>query len=222
MSKPQAKTRKIDNLPETLDAMPEISTQDIKPESNPFTSTDWRMLAYSWMGLLVRVLLIAGGIFTVVQFLDGKEEKRVERTLQLVELWERDEYQEAQRAVSERLDALNAKYASLLGANASASERAIYLDQVGVEAMTEEGGTLPLGEFRAAFDRILYFLNRMAFCVEGNLCSRRMVNEYFGDFAGSFWDYFHGFIEQQRRNGEPRLAAPLEAYIAQLPSHDAK
>lgn len=208
--------RKIKQLPETLDARPEVSAQEIKPEANPFTSADWRMLAYAWMGLVVRAFLIAGGIFTVVQFLDAKEEKRVERTLQLIELWEREEYQQAQRALSERLDALNARHAGLLGSSPSAAERAVYLDQVGMEAMTPDGGALPLPEFRAAFDRILYFLNRMAFCVEGNLCSRSMVDEYFGDFASSFWGYFGGFIEQQRREGSSRLAEPLETYLGGL------
>jgi len=214
--------RKIEQLPETLDAMPQVSPQEIKAESNPFTSRDWRMLAYAWMGLVVRGILIGGAAFTIIQFLDAKEEKRVERTLQLVELWERAEYQDAQRAVSARLDALNAKYAGLIGSSPSAAERTVYLDQVGIEAMTEQGGDLPLPEFRAAFDRVLYFLNRMAFCVEGNLCSRRMVDGYFGDFAGSFWDYFRGFIEQQRARGEAGLAAPLEGYVAGLPAREGR
>jgi hypothetical protein len=223
MSKSPGKApRKIEPFPETLDALPDVSPQEIKPESNPFTSRDWRMLVYAWMGLLVRGILVGGAIFTVVQFLDGKEETRVERTLQLVELWEREEYQDAQRAVSARLDALNTKYAGLIGSNPSAAERAVYLDQVGIEAMTEAGGEMQIAEFRAAFDRVLYFLNRMAFCVEGNLCSKDMVDGYFGDFAGSFWDYFRGFIEQQRARGETRLAAPLEAYVAKLPDRQSR
>ena len=227
MSRPPARERKagarrIEPFPETVEAVPDVSPQEIKPETNPFTSRDWRMLAYAWMGLAVRLILIGGAIFTIIQFLDSKEEKRVERTMQLVELWEREEYQQASRAVAARLDALNARYSGLLGPGAGEAERAVLREQMGLEAMTAEGGDLPLGEFRTAFDRVLYFLNRMAFCVEGNLCSERMVDGYFGDFASSFWDYFHGFVEQQRGNGDPRLAAPLEGYIAGLRAREAR
>jgi hypothetical protein len=161
----------------------------------------------------VRLLLVVGGLFSAYQYLENKEEKRVERTLQLVDAWERDEYQDAQRAVSERLDALNAKYASLLGARPSAAERAVYLERIGVEAMTADGGEMPLADFRAAFGRVLYFLNRVAFCVDGNLCSRQMADGYFGDYALSFWQYFKGYVAQERETGTANLAAPLEAYV---------
>ena len=167
-AKPPA-PRKIEQLPETTEAFPDVSTHEIKPESNPFTSRDWRMLGYAWAGMAVRVMILLGGAFTAYQYLDAKEEKRVERTLQLVELWERGEYQTAQQTVADRLDALNARYAGLLGANPTPAERRVYLEQIGIEAMKEDGGSMPLGEFRAQFNRVLYFLNRMAFCVEGKL-----------------------------------------------------
>ena len=111
--------RRIEPLPETSEAHPEVSAQEIKPESNPFTSQDWRMLGYAWMGFLVRLLVVAGGLFSAYQYLENKQEKRVERTLQLVEAWERGDYQDAQHAIAERLDALNAKYADLLGGKVS-------------------------------------------------------------------------------------------------------
>ena len=209
----EAPPRRIEQLPETTEGLPEVSTQEAKPESNPFTSRDWRMLGYAWAGFLVRLLLVAGGLFSAYQYLENKEEKRVERTLQLVDAWERDEYQDAQRAVSERLDGLNAKYASLLGANPSPNDRAVYMERIGVEAMTADGGEMKLADFRASFGRVLYFLNRVAFCVDGNLCSRQMADGYFGDYALSFWQYFKGYVAQEREAGSTNLAAPLEAYV---------
>lgn len=222
MSGAGAPPRRIDNLPEQVDSHPDVGPQEIKPESNPFTSGDWRMLGYAWMGLAVRILLVAGALFSAYQYLENKEEKRVERTLQLVDAWERAEYQDAQRAISERLDGLNAKYAGLLGKAPSAADRSVYVEQIGLEAMTAEGGDMPPADFRAAFDRTLYFLNRVAFCVEGKLCSRAMTDGYFGDFALSFWQYFKGYIEKERKAGSASLAAPLEAYVATLPSGAGK
>ncbi|HTV68493.1 MAG TPA: hypothetical protein VMF90_08155, partial [Rhizobiaceae bacterium] len=70
---------------------------------NLFVGGDWRVSANAWAGFGLRVLLILGSLFTVFQYLAAREEKRVERTLEIVEMWERPEFQEAQRAVKVRL-----------------------------------------------------------------------------------------------------------------------
>ena len=66
------KPRRIDQLPETLEGMPETSTQEVKPESNPFTSRDWRMLLYAWAGLGVRILLVVGAAFLTASDILGR------------------------------------------------------------------------------------------------------------------------------------------------------
>ena len=201
-------------LAETVTAIPEVSAQDIKKEENPFTHGDWRMLSYAWSGFALRVLLVLATIFSAYQYLQAREEKRIERALELVELWERQEYQEAQRALKRRLADLNQRYRSDLGSNPSAAELAIFQDRVGVEALTEGGGTMPLADFRDAFDRNVYFLNRLSFCVEGGLCSRAVADAYFLDYARSFWAYFSGFIRQERRRGSPNFAKAIEDYVS--------
>jgi hypothetical protein len=94
------------------------------------------------------------------------------------------------------------------------------MERIGSEAMTAEGGDKPLADFRADFDRVLYFLNRIGFCVEGKLCARSMTNDYFGDYALSFWQYFRGYVMAERKAGSTGLAAPLETFIAQLPASE--
>lgn len=200
-------------LPETGEALPWQSSHDIKKESNPFTDRDWRMLAYAWSGFLLRIVLVLGACFSVYQFLAAREEKRVERTLQLVELWEQDGYQQAQKALKTRLAALNAQYAALLGENLTQRERALIYDRIGQQALTEKGGALPVAEFQDHFDKIVYFLNRMSFCIEGDLCSRKVADAYFRDFAVSFWAYFSGYIERQRKAGSSTYALPIETYV---------
>ncbi len=205
--------RKPAALPETAGAMPWLSAQDAKKETNPFTERDWRMLVYAWSGLVIRITLVLGAVFSVYQFLAAREERRVERSLQLVELWERTDYQAAQRALKTRLGELNARYANLIGNQPSASEQAIYANRIGLEALTADGGTMPLAEFQDQFDRIVYFLNRVAFCVEGDLCSRAVADAYFRDFAASFWSYFSGYIAQTRKKASPNFAVPIEQYL---------
>lgn len=205
--------RKETQLPETTEGFPWPSNHEIKKESNPFTDRDWRMWLYAWSGLFVRFTIILGAAFTVYQYLASREQTRVQRTLELVELWEKPEYQDAQRAVKQRLSDLNEKYAGLLGANPSEKELAVYYDRIGLEALTDGGGTMPLAEFSGQFDRVVYFLNRVAFCVQGDICSQHIADAYFRDYAASFWQYFAGYIAKQRKAGASSFARPIEEYL---------
>ena len=205
--------KKKTQLPETTEGFPWPSNHEIKKESNPFTERDWRMWLYAWSGLVVRFTIILGAAFTNYQYLANREQTRVQRTLELVELWEKPEYQDAQRAVKQRLSELNEKYANLLGANPTEKEMAVYYDRIGLEAMTASGGTMPLAEFGGQFDRVVYFLNRIAFCVEGAICSQRIADAYFRDYAASFWQYFAGYIAKQRKAGANSYARPIEDYL---------
>lgn len=196
-----------------MEPFPEPSPQDIKKESNPFTDKDWRMWIYAWSGFMLRLMLVFGASFSVYQYLAARQEKRVERTMLLVERWEQPQYQEAQKALKQRLTALNEKYASLLGAKPSDKELAIYYRKIGTEVMTAQGGAMPLPEFQAHFDRVLYFLNRVSACASATLCAPELADEYFKDYAASFWGYFAGYIQQQRQAGSSNYAQPLEAYL---------
>lgn len=200
-------------LPETIEGFPWPSNHEIKKESNPFTDRDWRMWLYAWSGLAVRFTIVLGAAFTVYQFLATREQTRVQRTLELVELWEKPEYQDAQRAVKQRLADLNEKYAGLLGANPTDNELSVYYDRIGVEAMAEDGGTMALPAFSAEFDRVVYFLNRVSFCVDGGICSKPIADAYFRDYAESFWRYFAGYIAKQRKAGASSFARPIENYL---------
>ncbi len=190
----------------------EDAPPEIKKEANPFTEGDWHMIVNAWFGLAVRVVLVVGAVFSVYQFLVAREETRIQRALEMVQLWEQPEYQEAQRAVRRRIDALNTKYADLLADQQTASTRSILRKKIGLEAMTPNGEP-PAEEFQEQFDRVVYFLNRVSFCVEGGLCSRDVIDAYFRDYANSFWEYFSDYAGQQRKTVSATYAKPIEAYV---------
>jgi hypothetical protein len=206
-----------ETLPETTEGFPWASSHDVKKDSNPFTDRDWRMFIYAWSGMLVRFAVIFTLMFSVYQFLANQEQKRVEQTMSLVELWETKDYQQAQRALKDRLTALNAKYDNLLSATPSPSEEQVFRQRIGIQAMTAAGGDMPLADFTDNFDRIVYFLNRLSFCVDGKLCSRDVTDAYFRDYAVSFWSYFAGYVDKQRKAGSPSFAVAIEKYVREGP-----
>jgi len=216
-SQAPAANKKPETLPETTEGFPWPSAHEIKKESNPFTDRDWRMLVYAWAGMAVRLAIIFTLAFSVYQFLANQDQKRVEQTMSLVELWESKDFHEAQRALKERLSALNAKYDNLLGANPTPTEEQVFRQRIGIEAMTATGGTMPIADFSDNFDRVVYFLNRLSICVEGKLCSREVADAYFHDYAVSFWSYFAGYVEKERKAGSSNFATAIETYVRQGP-----
>lgn len=201
--------KKIDKLTD----LPLPSMQDTKDEPNPFTASDWRLFLFAWSGFTLRILLCVGAIFSAMQFLQSRHEKRVERSLDLVTLWESDSFQKAQSAVKRRLGDLNRQSAGLITPQTTPEQLAIIMSSIGNQAMTAEGGEIPLGEFREHFDRVVYFLSRVASCVEGNLCDQSVADEFFLDYARSFWSFFSDWIEKARRQGAPNLAIGIENYL---------
>jgi hypothetical protein len=180
---------------------------------NLFSEGDWRVSANAWAGFGLRVLLICGTLFTVFQYMAQRQETRVERALQLVEIWERSEYQEAQKALKDRLAALIKDNPNTFG-NAP-KELALYYEKIGLAAMTAAGGDMALPLFQEHFDKMLYFLNRVAFCVDRNICDQDIADSYFADFAADFWRYFHGYVEKQRKEGSANYAEAVEKYVAE-------
>jgi hypothetical protein len=206
MSKPP---KKID----TGTGIPTPPTQDPKDEPNPFAARDWRLFLFAWTGFALRVLLCVGAVFSAMQFLQARHEKRVERTLDLVSLWESDEFQKSQSAVKRRVGELNRQSAGLITPQTTPEQLDIIMTSIGNQAMTPEGGEMPLADFQDHFDRVVYFLSRVASCVEGNLCDRGVADEFFLDYTQSFWRFFSDWIEKERRRGSPNLAIGIEAYI---------
>ncbi|MGD9914593.1 MAG: hypothetical protein AB7S80_10980 [Rhizobiaceae bacterium] len=218
---PKRKVR-IYSMPD--EAYPEGTTviQDDFNDGNPFNEEDWRVVLNAWVGFILRLVLVLAAGFSVVQYLQQREEARVSETLKLVDLWEQDQYQAAQQALRLRLAALNEKYADEFPASGSDAEKAFYFRKIGQEAMTSEGGTMPLPEFDEQFGRVVYFLNRVSFCVAENICSSDVSDAYFADYAVSFWRYFAGYAAQQRRDGVGNYAKAIEQYVKDVEARTAE
>jgi len=200
-------------LPETTEGLPWTSNHEIKKEPNAFVDADWYNLSYAWAGMAVRLVIIFGSIFSVYQFLAARSEKRVERTLGLVELWESQDYQAAQVALNQKLAALNAENQSFLPKEPTPKELDVYMERIGLQAMQPNPADPASQALAQHFEKVVYFLNRMAFCVEGNLCSDEVADAYFKDYAISFWDYFGGYVKERRRTGSTTFAQPIENYV---------
>ena len=98
---------------------------------NIFADGDWRCFGQCLGGLpAARPADHRDPVFSVYQYWRPGQEMRVERTLQLVELWERGEYQEAQKCAEEASCRRSTKNTSdLLGNSPSQTELAVYYEK---------------------------------------------------------------------------------------------
>ena len=54
---------------------------------------------------------------------------------------------------------------------------------------------------------------RLASCVNTRLCDRAVADEFFLDYARSFWRFFSTHIERERRSSSANLAVGIETYV---------
>jgi hypothetical protein len=214
-------TPKKKKFPETTEGLPWFSNHEIKKEPNAFTDADWYNLSYAWAGMAVRLVIVFGSIFSVYQFMAARSEKKIERTLGLVERWETRDNQDAVTLINKRLAQVNEENKEFLPKNPSAEELTDYYARVGVVAMTPVPGDSLSTAMPDSFEKVVYFLNRVAFCVQGNLCDDEVADAYFEEYARSFWTYFSGYIDERRKSGSPAYAEPIENYVTSRASDSA-
>lgn len=151
------------------------------------------------IGLIAAILLAIIVMILAARYVANPPREMAKESMALVELWETPDYQAAQAAVRERLARLNQQYAGLLSGTPTEQEKTIFISQVGRAAMREDGGTMPLPEFKQKFDLLVRFFNRVSLCAETSICDSATIDAYFGDFLRSFYTYFGKYLSDSGR-----------------------
>lgn len=145
-----------------------------------------------WQGLsnIVTTLGVLGLLFAGVQYWQAREEGRAAETLNLIDIWETrgydDDFAKLRAAVTEFMAAVPEADMAAVATNARAAEnlRTKMYRQV-----------LGQPELEAAFERVVYFYNRLGLCVQANLCSTRTARIFFAEPFAAFRSNFASRIE---------------------------
>lgn len=167
-------------LPEIVEPTPNAG----KPE-NAAPSRTARFNAA--INFVVRVGFLGGLLFTGYQYIDSLRRERVERSFELVDLWESERIQGAQRTLESKLSKLQSETTKVFGAKPTAEDLK-FAEKVIGDAVFEQ--TKTDDELRNDFSTMLYFLNRVSYCATEGLCEASVVNDFFEDYAKQFWNYF--------------------------------
>ncbi|MGR3271788.1 hypothetical protein DU478_05380 [Thalassococcus profundi] len=157
-----------------------------------------------WDGLagLFTVLAVLGGLIGLIlayfELAQRREAARAEATLALLDVWEGatqggTHYLNAFRALDARVKANldEVPQADLDAARADDTMRAALYARVTREVMDDP-------EAQRAFEDVVYFFQRLAICVETNLCDREATLAFFGGPMRSFSLTFSAPIANRR------------------------
>ena len=150
-------------------------------------------------GLISIIVLLAGGTFGVVEYLDRKSSARAAETLHMIEVWETRGAGMAFQALSNEL--VKARKNVPQGQIADDARRAILVDNLTRRAIRN----LPDGHY----EKIVQFFTRLSLCIQAELCSEEVAAKFFADTLYGFQEWSVGEINR-RRMDIPDYAVELD------------
>ncbi|MBY5341190.1 hypothetical protein E0H35_06415 [Rhizobium leguminosarum bv. viciae] len=153
----------------------------------------WPATAVEWIEAVVKLSIVAGGLFAIFQFLDGKQTERVKATLQYVSRFENEDSaaNRARRALSDALR-VNAGNLQRLGSAHVSTQQASALKQKLASTILEDADD--------DMDVLLEldgFFNSLQICVRNEICDRNTSLEYFNSYANWLVGNFGEIIDER-------------------------
>lgn len=162
---------------------------------------------YYEVGAAIATMLgVVAIIFAFYQYLAQIEASKADRTIALVDLWTGGEvhnaYMKLDDGVSKLMDAMTEQERSDVAKSTDDQRKALRL-QLGVKAAADP-------EVTAALVEVEFFFNRLAVCVEANLCSQAVVRTFFADTLTDLMGSYGQAIKDRRNQGWRTFGVEME------------
>jgi hypothetical protein len=167
----------------------------------------------SFLAAAANVATAAGIIFAVVQYRGQAEATRTQQSLEYIEKWEDggylNDYEMLQSKLTEILNGLTLAERKFVDSAPASGKRTANANvgRATVGAIGEKG--------QETVDKLFYFFNKIAICVNYSLCSKSATDVFFREAVESFWIYFGWYAEEKRRTGYPTFAREIETYLGE-------
>lgn len=145
-------------------------------------------LLKGWLGIGA---VVCAGVLAPVEYLDVKQEKRVERTLSYVERYG-DRYADAAAILDEAIDVQFAQLSSLL------TDTTLSAEELSGEYTTFIMTLFADGELRTAMNSVLRFHEELAQCITNHLCDKEVAMSFFSNSAGDMLRTYYPYICDKR------------------------
>lgn len=166
---------------------------DEAQEKKLFGVSKWRWEALSSLFAIIGFFsVILAGIWGIYEYTQRVEADKARETLVLIEVWEtkgaKDSYNLLASKVSQLLGSLDIPQDMPEGEKIKNINSKV--DQIIMREKVSEN----------AFEEVVYFFNRLALCVEAELCSIKIAKVFYEDTLSSFLVYFENSIKKGQQN----------------------
>lgn len=162
------------------------------------------------LGMAVRTVVIIGGVLTYIQYSHSVKREQIQRSFELVDLWQGEKMQSSQNALQTEILKL-ARDAKSLSESSGNSLDPAFTQKVVADRLWDE--IAAGGELSTAFFDVLFFLNRASYCATSDLCDKPVIDDFFKDYAKQFWSYFGENLERSRATD----THPIKTYLEGRP-----
>lgn len=164
-----------------------------------------------WLSVFATVVsqgaLVAGGGFAAWQFLESRNDARVERTMEYILRYEDGPVGESRRSIRTALRPFASQFAEM-GSTVAPESR----DQM-ISTLMEEAGD---GRLPDHVDTIVEFYEGLWTCIREQICSRDVSFGYFASDAREFVQNFDPYIRERKLNN-PLYGRGLEKIASARP-----
>lgn len=178
---------------------PEVDKKTRERPSSVYGWIDW------WANLAIKVSVIFGLFFSGFQYWKSVEREKIQRSFELVDLWQTDRIQKSFTVLKARLQEQQNEALRLMpNMTPQQAETAQKVIGAKIVSMTDTDPTVD-----EALSTMVYFLNRVANCANTNLCQVSVLDDFFFDYSKQFFLTFGSEI----MSGSKMDARPIDKYI---------
>jgi hypothetical protein len=143
-----------------------------------------------------KLALLAGIIFSVVQFLAFQKAEQVKYTFQFVEKFDTGSFLQARQAISDALRQHENKIAQLNATRMSPDAEAKIRARLAQFLVNDSNNGKGIAR---ELDLVLRFFNGLQICLEKELCNREVADAFLLAYARSIQGNFRPYIEERRK-----------------------
>lgn len=177
-------------------------TNPSKQENNNF----WPDTARNWFDLILKIILIVGGILAAWQYFSVQQENRIKQTMEQLKTFNSDPLLESHLKLQQTWDQYISVFQKLNLQQVADNEMKIKIQtKIVIEVITKN-------KLQREIELIINFYENLQICVHHNICDATVSHAFFDEYAKSFYKLHKPWIKA-RRNVIPHYAEQLQTFI---------
>ncbi|MEQ1770891.1 MAG: hypothetical protein ABL879_13725 [Devosia sp.] len=150
--------------------------------------------------VLLKIVTIGALLFGLFEYDRQKADARVSQSLDLVEQWDTQGFQDAYARINDQLGPLYAANAETIASlDGDPAALALIYGNMG-ERITGRDNSF-IAQTDRDVDKVFSYFERAALCADQTICDYPVLKTFFGSEAQSFWLYFARYAERRQQAG---------------------